>query len=246
MTDMSNSPVRPGHLRSLEEIEDSDKYIRTRALYREALGGVDVFLRPTASGLTVLSLDADNCPSMIGVGTRGTKQHLLHTLPPDPEKVRVAAAGYAAKRASLVRPSLEENYALRLVSSALANGLKLDSGYFITQEWRLPSYGKIDVLSADPEQGCLVIIELKKSEHEARIVSGKKGGNAWDQARAYANMVHRHRHKLYPFFERLGRALAHNHSAPEEMRDLSLDFDKEPRTLVSWPGGRFSMSESST
>lgn len=238
MTDLPDSPVRRGHWRSLEQIENSERYKRTRALYRETLGGVDVFLRPTASSLTVLSLDADNCSSMIGVGARNTKQHALYSLPPDLEKVRIAVAGYEAKRASLMRPSTEETYALHLVASALANGLKLDSGYFITQEWRLPTSGKIDILCANPKERRLVVLELKRSKAEAYKAQGNSA-NAWGQAENYADMVYQHRNELYPFFERLGRALAKNHDAPAEMRELNLDYDRRPSVLVSWPGGEF-------
>ena len=249
MTQDSNqiqSVIRDGHLRALKQIENTEAYKNTRDLYREALGGVGVFLRPTDDGFTVLSLDAHDCPSMIGVGARHTKQHKLRAIPPDLETIRRAVEGYEAKRGSMKRASVEERYALHLVAAALAGGLSLGPTYFITHEWRLPSCGTVDLLCADPSNHRLVVIELKRSEAEARLAAGKKVGNAWDQARNYADKVYQHRQLLYPFFERLGRALAHNHGAPEEMRNLSLDLGKEPGALVSWPGGRFSMSESST
>lgn len=237
----SFSAINRRHWRALEQIEDTDLYTTTRALYREALGGTDVFLRPTSKGFTVLSLDADHCRSMIGVGARSSKkQHVLPAMPPDPAKVQLAVEGYEAKRDSLGRCSLEETYSLRLVASALEDGLSLGPFYFITQEWRLPSGRKIDILCADPEGQCLVVVELKDSEKEAFLVERSKVGNAWDQARAYAEEIYEHRGEFYPFFQRLGRALARHHGAPARMRDLTLDLGKSPRCAVSWPGGGFS------
>ncbi|MDZ7788899.1 MAG: hypothetical protein U5L08_00100 [Xanthomonadales bacterium] len=244
-SNQTNSVVRDGHRRAIKQVENAEAYRKTRDLYREALGGVDVFLRPTDDGFTVLSLDADNCPSMIGVGARGSKEHTISSLPPDWTIVQKAVEGYQAKRGSMKRASSEEAYALRLISSALADGLALGPGFFITQEWRLPSSGTVDLVCADPSNRHLIVIELKKSEHEAHMVGGKKGGNAWDQARSYADKIYQHRQELYPFFERLGRALAQNHDAPAEMRELTLDPDQKPSILVSWPGGKFSMRESS-
>jgi hypothetical protein len=176
---------------------------------------------------------------MIGVGGRGTNEHTVRTLPPDPARVARALAGYHAKRTSLRRPSTEETYALRLIASALCGDLSLGPAYFVTQEWRLPSGGKLDLLCADPHERCLVVVELKDSKAAARRSDPGKGGDAWAQARSYAAELHEHRLELYPFFERLGRALARHHGAPAEMRALTLDPDRAPRALVSWPGGGF-------
>ena len=238
MNSKQNQPIiRDGHWRALKKLHDAEAYKRTRELYRAALGGIDVFLRPTEKGFTVLSLDADDCPSMIGVGAIGTNEHILSTLPPDEEKVRHAVEGYEAKRESMKRASSEEAYALRLIASALSNGLSLGSAYFITQEWRLPSNQKVDILCADPKQDCLVVIELKSSENEAQAT--RTGSNAWEQAQSYADRIYEDRQELYPFFEQLGRTLAQNHGAPAELRNLNLDLKRRPRVLVSWPGGDF-------
>jgi hypothetical protein len=235
----TGNAVRAGHLRAVEQIEASDAYTRTRALYREALDGVEVLLRPTEAGLTVLSLDADNCASMIGVGSRGTHEHTVRSLPPDPAQVRRAVVGYHAKRTSLRRPSSEETYALRLIAAALAGGLAVGPAFFITQEWRLPSGAKLDLLCADPSARRLVVVELKDSEPGARRSDSSKGGDAWQQAHTYAAELHEYRRELYPFFQRLGRALAHHHGALSDMRTLELDLDQPPSALVSWPGGGF-------
>lgn len=231
--------IRSGHWRALRQLENAEAYQRTRELYREALGGIDVYLRPTQKGFTVLSLGADDCPSMIGVGACGTSEHTLSVLPPDPRQVMRAVEGYNTKRKSMKRASKEETYALRLIASALSNMLSLGPTYFITQEWRLPSSEKIDILCADPEQECLVVIELKGSETEAHMSRGKKVGNALDQARNYADKIYENRQELYPFFQKLGRTLAQNHNAPAELCNLNLDIHRRPRTLISWPGGGF-------
>lgn len=234
-------PVRNGHEACVRRLEDAAAYRQTRAMYAEALGGVEVYLRPTDAGFTVLSLDAQSCRSMIGVGAKGTNQHTLTTLPPDPTSVKAAVAGYEQKRESLNRGSAEETYALGLIGRALSSGLALprSSTYFVTQEWRLPSTGKTDLIGVDPATGRLVIIELKSTEADARGSAGKKGGDAWHQARSYAAEVHAHRRELYPFFQRLARALAQNHDAPPEVCGVTLDPEHMPDACVSWPGGGF-------
>ncbi len=177
--------VRKGHLRALEQLELSDGYSRTRELYREALGGVGVYLRPTAAGFTVLSLDARRCASMIGVGGGETGDHSIRRLPPDPASVRKAVAGYHAKRGAPGRSSVEETYALELVSAALDSSLSLPRAgvHMLVQEWRLPSGARPDLIAADLRGGTIVVVELKDSEARARATDTAKGRDAWGQAR---------------------------------------------------------------
>ena len=231
--------IRNGHWKALENLQDGKAYRETRELYREELGGIDVFLCPAEKGLTVVSLDFENCPSRIGVGADNTNQCTLNKIPPDPKTVRHAVKGYETKRASMMRASGEERHGLRLIADALSNGLVLGPGHVVTMEWRLPSRQRVDLLCANPKQECLVVIELKQSEAMARKVERKKGGNAWDQAQNYADEIYEHRQELYPFFEQLGRTLAQNHSAVTDLRNLNLDINTRPRALVSWPGGGF-------
>lgn len=236
-------PLQAGHMLCLTEMETPDGYPRTRALYRQALGGVDVYLRPTASGFTVLSLDAGRCASMIGVGGRDTRQHTIKRLPPERASVEAAVAGYEAKRGTLGRSSEEERYALDLMTAALSDpqgpALPRPDTYLVAQEWRLPSGDKLDLLAVNIRTGRLVVIELKASESAARERDANKGGDAWEQAVQYASALHDHRTDLYPFFERLARALGRHHGGPRELVNLALDPEATPETAVSWPGGGF-------
>ena len=231
--DRGQRVIREGHWKALEQLRDGKAYEETRELYREELGGIDVFLCPTEKGLTIFSLDFENCPSRIGVGA-DDNQCTLSKLPPDPKAVKHAVKGYEAKRVSMTRSSIEERYGMRLIAKALSKGLLLDAdpdpGYIIAMEWRLSSGQRIDILCADPKQECLVVIELKRR---------KTGSSAWGQAQSYADRIYEDRQELYPFFEQLGRTLAQNHGAPAELRNLNLDLKRRPRVLVSWPGGNF-------
>ena len=103
----------------------------------------------------------------------------------------------------------------------------------------VPRGGRVDLLAVEPASGCLVIIELKGSERKARAPDPKKGGDAWQQAEAYAGRLHAHRKEFYPFFERLARVLARHHGAPEALQQLQLDPEHRPRTCVAWPGSGF-------
>ena len=225
--------VRRGHWAALEQLELPDAYAQTRAMYRELLG-TDVYLRPTDSGFTVLSLDSTTCDSMIGVGSRGGNEHSLRRLPPERHQVEAACAGYHDKRSSLKRASAEERYALRLIQAALSNGLGVPrpNTYFVTQEWRLPSGKKLDLLCVDPLGRRLVVVELKADEATAR-----SSGAA--EARQYAEEIHQHRAELYPFFQRLARTLARHHHAPALLHNLELDPNLPPQSAVSWPGSAF-------
>ncbi|UJR81531.1 hypothetical protein [Sandaracinus amylolyticus] len=226
--------MRDGHRRAVEELERGDDYLATRAAYGRIPGGV--YLRPTERGLVVLGLDA-SCASMIGVGGRDREDHVLTRLPPSPEHVARALAGYDAKRATLARPSLEERHALRLMAGALGGDLALPwpDTYFVHQEWRFEDRTKIDLLAVDPSRGRWIVIELKKSEAAARAHDPKKGGDAWAQARAYASRLHAQRAELYPFFQRIARALAAHHGSPGAMRELRVDPEHLPDVIVAWP-----------
>ena len=108
--------------------------------------------------------------------------------------------------------------------------------YFVHQEWKLPDGSKLDLLGVEPATGRLVVIELKDSEQAARKNDGKKGGDAWRQAEHYARLVYEHREDLYPFFERLARAQARGVAAAEQLAELRVSMELEPRQLVWWPG----------
>jgi len=205
-------------------------------LYRTHVG-CPVYLRPTDSGFTVLSLDHRRCSSMIGVGGRGTRQHVLTRLPPGEAQVLRAWQGYQQKLASLRRGSEEERFALRIVARALEDGLRLPGGdlFFLHQEWRLPQGGRLDLLAVRPSAQRLVVIELKGSQNEARRHDHAKGGDAWDQARGYAAEIHRHRGELYPFFQRLARVMGRHHNAPRLMREVVLAPEQPPEVCVLWP-----------
>ncbi|MGB5038487.1 MAG: hypothetical protein WBQ66_17900, partial [Blastocatellia bacterium] len=69
--DSKAAPITDGHLRTLAMLGNTDDIKRTLALYRTALDA-EVYLRLTADGLTVMSLDVERCRSMISVGSRGT------------------------------------------------------------------------------------------------------------------------------------------------------------------------------
>ncbi|AKF05865.1 hypothetical protein [Sandaracinus amylolyticus] len=226
--------MRDGHRRAVEELERGDDYLATRAAYARIPGGV--YLRPTERGLVVLALDG-SCASMIGVGGRDRDDHVVARLPPSTAHVERALAGYEAKRATLARPSIEERHALALIAGALAGDLSLPwpGVFFVHQEWRFADRTKIDLLAVDPSRGRWTVIELKKSEAAARANDPRKGGDAWAQARAYAQRLHAERAELYPFFERIARALARHHGAPSAMCELRVDAEHVPDVLVAWP-----------
>jgi hypothetical protein len=233
------APLTAGHRRNLELLCDTDAVRQTLAMYRRFLFGVEVYLRPTDAGLNVISLDAEGCASMIGVGARNTREHVLNVLPPTETFVRLAAAGYSAKRDSLMRRSAEERYVLGCILHAVTNQLRLPGStwYFLHQEWRLPttaSSGKIDLLAVDLERRQLVVIECKHSP-AAAAARDRAGRTAEQQARSYADVVYEHRSDLYPFFERLGAALAAVYDAPPALRALRLDPQHRPMTAVWWP-----------
>ena len=65
----SSAVLQLGHSRALDLLRDVDAVRTTLARYQTAIGA-HVYLRVTAKGLTVISLDHARCKSMIGVGPR--------------------------------------------------------------------------------------------------------------------------------------------------------------------------------
>jgi len=223
-----------GHRRTLELLTDAAAVQRTLEMYRDALDGVEVFLRLTDKGLTVLSLDVEGCRSMIGVGARSSDEHLLVVCPPDPGAVEQAVAGYIQKRDSLDRRSVEELFALDCIRHALADDLRLPgtNWLFIHQEWRLNlpgGSGKLDLLAVDVAARQLVIIECKAS---ASLASSQ---NAAAQADRYADAIWAAREELYPFLGRLLRATAAIYAPDEELAGFELDLAQRPTIAVWWP-----------
>jgi hypothetical protein len=159
----------------------------TLALYREIVTPAGVYLRPTARGLTVISLDPA-CDSMIGVGARDSAESYLGAIPPTRGQVEHAAEGYRAKLASLSRGSAEERFALSCIRAALEErlGLQREPLIFVCQEWRIGA-GKIDLLALEPNTGRLVVVELKSSQSEARAAAR--------QAQCYADALFQ---RMYP------------------------------------------------
>lgn len=229
--------VREGHLHALALVE-SDAYRTTLDRYAEHLGVNGVYLRPTEQGLTVISTDPRRCPKMLGVGARDSGQEHLSRLPPTDEQVRVAVEGFREKVRTVRDRKPEEQFSLSLLARALGTGLGLpESLHLVCQEWRLPTEDggdKLDLLAVDLSARALVVVELKRS-HDAARAPDRHGRDAAAQADHYADLLHQHRQALYPYFQRLARALARHHDGPEAMRTLLLDPEQRPRALVWTP-----------
>jgi hypothetical protein len=237
VTEKTVPALRRGHIAALEQLERHESYRDTLSAYDRHLGPRSVYLRPTNQGLVVLSLDHEACRSMIGVGAIGTSQHVVTELPPRADFVARGVEGYLEKRACAKRVSEEERFALRLISHAFSQGLRLPNSdsYFVHQEWRFSARSRIDLLAVNPETGRLLVIELKRSCAEGKRTDTRKGGDAMAQARSYAAALHRDRTELYPYFERLARALARVHSGPPSMQSLRLDAKHVPDVQVMFP-----------
>ena len=165
--------VTDGHHRTLAMLGNTLDIKRTLALYRAALDA-EVYLRLTADGLTVMSLDVERCRSMISVGSREMTGAVLKACPPTVDAVRAAVEGYTRKRDSLGRGSVEEQFSVARIAEALSNRLVLPGTdwLFLHQEWRvlLPEGpGKIDLLAVDQRERRLVVIECKASASEADV-----------------------------------------------------------------------------
>jgi hypothetical protein len=226
-----------GHRAALALLSDPDAVRLTLDQYERAIDA-PVYLRVTGSGLTVMSLDAARCRSMISVGTRDRRDDIVRSLPVDEAQVRAAATGYAAKRDGLARGSVEERFALEQIAAALGDGLVLgdSSWWFVHQEWRLNlpvGPGKIDLLAFDPQRRRLVVIECKANAGEA-AKPDRHGWPAARQADEYAAAIWQARAELHPFFSELIAAMARVY-APDQSPP-ALDPDLAPSTAVWWPG----------
>jgi hypothetical protein len=139
--EVPGSGVTDGHRDAVAMLAETSAARQTLALYRAHIPS-GVYLRPTDAGLTVISLDAEACRSVLGVGS-GSRQYTLSHLPPAAATVKAAHVGYLANRDALTKKKIEEQFALRCIRQALANELRLpQSGWsFLHQEWRFPGSG---------------------------------------------------------------------------------------------------------
>ena len=217
--------VKEGHWHSLSLLEQVAAVHSTRDLYRQ-VDGREIYLRPTDSGLTVLPLDPE-APKFVGAGHLGS-------LPPTEEKVTRNWADYERKL-STARQKPEERFSLRLVGSALADGLRLPDSdlLFLTQEWRFPTWAggkRLDILAVEPDTGRLVIIELK--QRLADIVG------AADQCRHYVRLLTTALPELGPFLGRLFSAMRGLYADEGREGDVLVDLTLPPRAEVWSPQGR--------
>jgi hypothetical protein len=220
-----------GHWHSLELLENTPAVLDTLARYEQAIGH-PVYLRPTAKGLTVMSLDP-SISAMVGVG--GAGDCCINTLPPSHDAVASAALAYRAKVAAMVRDSAEERYVIARIRAALANGLELGDGlFFLHQEWRFPNRDKLDVLAFDASSGQLVVIEAKSTKNAALLERDAKGRTATEQAASYAARLLTHSIECTPFFQRLAAALGRIYSPARQA--VRIDGAALPRFELWWPG----------
>jgi hypothetical protein len=221
-----------GHWRSLELLESTQAVLDTLARYEQAIGH-PVYLRPTAKGLTVMSLDPSN-PAMVGVG--GVDDCCIDAVPASHDAVGMAALAYRTKVAGMGRGSVEERYVISRIRAALAQGLELQSGLlFLHQEWRFPNRDKLDVLALDPLDGRLVVIEAKGSKNAALKERDGKGRTASEQATSYAARLMAHSSECTPYFQRLAVAIGRVYAPEREA--VRVDGSLAPRCEVWWPGG---------
>jgi hypothetical protein len=236
---MSKDPVREGHWAALDLLADQEAYLQTRAIYRGELGPRSVYLRPTDGKLTAINVDYASEGAMVGVGDQRTQY--LTRLPPSIEYVQNACRGHYDKVAAGTRTDRkldEARYAMALVGSALDSDLSiagLPGVYFVHHEWRLAAGKLVDIVAVEPAENRLVVIELKRSESEARRVDAKKGGNAWDQAQGYADLLYKQRFEYYPFFCREAQVLGALHDAPPNVQMAEVHVTLKPRVEVMWP-----------
>jgi hypothetical protein len=204
--------------------------LETLARYEQALGH-PVYLRPTAKGLTVMSLDPST-PAMVGVG--GADDCCITALPSS-QAVASAAVAYRAKVAGMVRNSAEERHVIARIRAALANALELQEGLlFLHQEWRFSNQEKLDVLALDSRSGQLVVIEAKATQRAALQECDAKGRTATQQAARYAARLLAHSVEYTPFFQRLAVALGRVYSPARQA--VQIDGAALPRCELWWPG----------
>jgi hypothetical protein len=232
-TPIESSPaslLRSGHWRSLELLENTEAVLDTLARYEQALGH-PVYLRPTAKGLTVMSLDPST-PAMVGVG--GAGDCCISGLPPSEDSVASAVRAYRVKTAAMVRDSAEERYVIARIRAALADGLMLEDGLlFLHQEWRFPNQEKLDVLALDSSSGHLVVIEAKSTRNAALHERDAKGRTAAAQAASYAARLLAHSLECTPFFQRLAIALCRIYSPAQQ--SVQIEASALPTIKLWWP-----------
>lgn len=218
------SAITGGHLRSLALLEDSDALCQTARLYRDALGGTNIYLRPTDNGLTVLVLGGES-PKFIGAGK-------LARLPPSEETVANNVAEFEQKLAGASGTKPEEQFSMRLVNSALGAQLQLPDSdlIFVCQEWRFPDGKKLDILAVDPSNGQFVIVELKKNDDAI--------DKAVQQVLGYLDYFGAHSAELVDYFTRLWSAMRSTYDDISRWSDLEIDPALNPRAEVWWPEGR--------
>jgi hypothetical protein len=220
-----------GHWHSLELLENTPAVLETLARYEQAIGH-PVYLRPTAKGLTVMSLDPST-PAMVGVG--GPDDCCLSALPPSPDAVGSAAVAYRAKVAAMVRNSAEERHVVARIRAALASSLELEDGLlFLHQEWRFANREKLDVLAVDSRSGQLVVIEAKATRNAALQERDAKGRTAAEQAASYAALLLTNSLECTPFFQRLAIALGRIYDPARQA--VQIDGTVLPRCELWWPG----------
>jgi hypothetical protein len=220
-----------GHWHSLELLENTPAVLETLARYEQAIGH-PVYLRPTAKGLTVMSLDPATS-AMVGVG--GADDCCITALPSSHDAVASAAIAYRAKVATMVRNSAEERHVIARIRAALANALELEDGLlFLHQEWRFSNREKLDVLALDWRSGKLVVIEAKSTRNAALQERDAKGRTAAEQAASYAARLLTHSVECTPFFQRLAIALGRIYSPARPA--VPIDGAALPRCELWWPG----------
>lgn len=231
-TSISAAPLlNRGHWHSLELLENTPAMLETLARYEQAIGH-PVYLRPTAKGLTVMSLDPST-PAMVGVGD--ADDCCLSALPPSPDAVASAAVAYRAKIAAMVRNSAEERHVFARIRAALANALELEEGLlFLHQEWRFANREKLDVLAVDSRSGQLVVIEAKATRNAALQERDAKGRTAAEQAASYAERLLTHSVQCTPFFQRLAIALGRIYDPSRQA--VQIDGAVLPSCELWWPG----------
>jgi hypothetical protein len=225
-------PIRPGHRRSIDLLENTSAVRETLAIY-ERLTGHPVYLRPTNKGLTVMSLDPST-PAMVGVGGKG--DCCINALPPTRLELDAAVRAFRIKVESMRRESIEERYVIARIRAALASRLELrDDLLFLHQEWRFSSADKIDILALDLGTGGLVVIEVKDSEAAALHKRDSKGRTAVEQASEYIAQLTAHASEYVPFFQRLASAMERIYR--DDRVSMRVDPTRLPRWEVWWPDG---------
>lgn len=211
-----------GHLRAVRLLERTGELRATAALYRDVLGH-DVWFRPTADGLAVLSLDPDG-PAVVGLG-------LLQEWGPSRTVVERQRARSAARGQRLRRTVGEERAVLRAVAGAVGGGLRLPDGLLLLcHQWRLPltngGSATAELLAVDPERRAVVVLEL----------APRPGARPSARAERCAALLHQGLVAYAPYLGRVLRAMAVAYDAPSWARDVELSAAAPPYARVTVPG----------